>query len=248
MGWRILIVFLLSILLILQIVGSQSIVDIDEKIDDLDESVDNFEDSLDDIGNLKEDYLSQEWGEIFNGTFMGSFFEETDKLFTFSSPLFLFVLGIEFSWSWLFFITLFLFIFLTILLYWMSSIIGLTLNNRYSNHLKFSFFIVILLYINAIRLPLFTSKSIITVIKLFGNPWFQFLIAFLMIVAIAMLSYYFKEIKQWLKNKAKESDKIDLDYIESLHKMQDINDAFSKGMINKTQREELLRKAKNKRS
>ncbi len=191
----------LSVILILLIVFSFiTKAQLEDQIGELQDKVEKIQDIKEKISNedIRTEYLKQEWSKLLEKTKTGRFLLGISSIFKALSPIFKFLIGLEYSLSWLFFLSLGTWIAVVVIIYnaiknpfqtkgwiaWTIAIIIPTISAQFGIIVKFvSFFI-----------PLFKNKWIIL-----GS----ILIA---IILLYIYSLFMKSIGKTIREKIKKED------------------------------------------
>ncbi len=192
-----------------------------EKVQDISEKITDTTGKLSNE-DVREEYLKQEWTKLLEKTKSGRIILGISSIFKALSPIFKFLIGIEYSLSWLFFLSLLAWIAVVVIIY-------TAVKNPFQMKGWIAFSV-------AIIIPTITAQFGIIVkfvsffIPLFKNKWIILGSIGIAIILLYIYSLFMKSIGKTIKQKMKKEDEERREFkAETIEKLQDI-ELRSKGI------------------
>lgn len=170
-------------------------------------------DNPDDAQQIASNYLKQEWTKILEKNQIGKFLLGISEIFKSLSPLFKWVIGIEYSLSWMFFLSLGVWMFAFVLIYQTIKDINIFSDKKWAT-----------LLISAIIPTISSQFGIIQNVLNFFAPFFNnpFIILIAILISILILVIYLIILKYFKKRIKAEKEKRREEKAELVEKLHDI--------------------------
>lgn len=173
---------------------------LEDQLGELQGNVEKIQDVSDKLStsDQRTEYLKQEWTKILERTKVGRFLLGISSIFKALSPLFKFLIGIEYSLSWLFFLSL---------LAWIAVIVIIynVVKNPFQTKRWIAFSISIIIAAIAAQFNIFV-KTVTLFIPLFKNKWIILGSVIITIILLYIYSLFMKTIGKKIREKIKRED------------------------------------------
>ena len=192
----------------------EKVQDISEKITDTTGRLSNEE--------IRTEYLKQEWTKLLEKTNTGRFLLGISNMLKALSPIFKFLVGIEYSLSWLFFLSLGAWIAIVIIIY-------KAIKDPFQTKEWIALVIAIIIPAIAAQFEII-PKTVSLFVPLFTNKWIILGSVFITIILLYIYSLFMKSIGKTIKEKMKKENEERKELkAKTLEKLQDI-ELRSKGI------------------